>query len=280
MIYGLYLSAAGVVTSSYRQDVIANNLANSETVGFKKDLSLFRQRLTEAQSRRLPAPQPGAFPTNDSPDAFPGDAPSFPAPFPGVTNPLLEPLGGGTFAHPTVIDSSQGELEPTGSPLDVAIEGRGYFAVDESGETRLTRNGQFAVDHQGNLILSNRDGAKVLDTHRRPIQLEPTGGVTVSSDGTVCQHGQPVAQLGVFDVADASQLVKQGATLLRPGNQELTAATSATLHSESVERANVDPATELAALMDTQRQLEANANMIRYQDQTLSKLVNEVGKIG
>jgi len=74
MIYGLYLSAAGVVTSSYRQDVIANNLANSETVGFKKDLPLFQQRLTEAQQRRLPR---GA-----------GAAP-FPTPF-GSTNPLLD----------------------------------------------------------------------------------------------------------------------------------------------------------------------------------------------
>jgi flagellar basal body rod protein FlgG len=266
MIYGLYLSAAGVLTSSYRQDVIANNLANSETVGFKKDLPLFQQRLTEAQQRRLPRG-----------GGFPGSAPT---PM-GSTNPLLEPLGGGTFPHPTVIDTAQGELQPTGSPLDVAIEGKGYFAVDDGGQTRLTRNGQFAVDREGRLILSNENGQPLLDTRRQPIRLDPTaGGATIGSDGTVTQNGQPVAQLGVFDVADPSRLVKQGATLLRPGEQELTAAPGVTLHSESVERANVDPATELAALMDTQRQLEANANMIRYQDQTLSKLVNEVGKIG
>ena len=260
MIYGLYLSASGVLTSSYRQDVIANNLANGETVGFKKDLPLFRQRLTEAQERRLP---PGA-------STFLG----------GPSNPRLEPIGGGLRPRPTVIDTAQGELEPTASPLDVAIEGRGYFAVDDGGETRLTRNGQFAVDREGHLILSNQNGQKVLDARQRPITVEPTGGVSVGSDGTVTQHGQPLAQLGVFEVADASLLVKQGATLLRTSGQPLTPATGATLHSGFVERANVDPATELAALMDTQRQLEANANMIRYQDQTLSKLVNEVGKIG
>jgi len=267
MIYGLYLSAGGVLTSSYRQDVIANNLANSETVGFKKDLPLFQQRLTEAQLRRIPAGGPAG----------------------AATNPLLEPLGGGIFPHPTVIDSSQGELEPTGNPLDVAIEGRGYFAVDDHGETRLTRNGQFAVDREGNLILANENGQAVLDNQRRPIKLAPGGGgVAVGADGTVTQHGEPVARVGVFDVTDPARLVKQGATLLRPGNQELLDATdptatngaTATLHPEFLERANVDPATELAALMDTQRQLEANANMIRYQDQTLSKLVNEVGKIG
>jgi flagellar basal body rod protein FlgG len=265
MIYGLYLSAAGVLTSSYRQDVIANNLANSETVGFKKDLPLFQQRLTEAQLRRLPGS---------------GGASG------GATNPLLEPLGGGMLPNPTVIDSSQGDLEPTGNALDVAIEGRGYFAVDDHGETRLTRNGQFAVDREGNLILSNENGQAVLDSQRRPIKLAPGGGVAIGSDGTVTQHGQPVARVGVFDVLDPSRLVKQGATLLKPGNQELldaqdaNGAATATLHPEFLERANLDPATELAALMDTQRQLEANANMIRYQDQTLAKLVNEVGKIG
>src|SRR5436305_12092611 len=110
MIYGLYLSAGGIVTSSYRQDVIANNLANSETVGFKKDLPLFQQRLTEAQQRRLP---PGG-----------SSGGSLGSPPVGPTNPLLEPLGGGILAHPTVVDSSQGDLEPTGSPLDVGIVGK------------------------------------------------------------------------------------------------------------------------------------------------------------
>jgi flagellar basal body rod protein FlgG len=257
MIYGLYLSATGVMTNSYRQDVIANNIANAETVGFKKDLALFDQRLTEAQQRRLATS--GAL---------------------SPTNPLLENLGGGLFAHPTSVDTGQGEFEPTGSPLDVAIEGDGFFAVDSAGETRLTRNGQFAVDSAGHLTLSNAKGEQVLDVEKKPIQFEPGGNVCITKDGTVTQHGRPLARLGVFDVADRTKLSKQGGTLMSYGAQELQPANTATLHTEAVERANVDPATELSALMDTQRQLEANANMIRYQDQTLAKLVNEVGQIG
>ena len=262
MIYGLYLSATGVLTSAHRQDVLANNLANSETVGFKKDVALFNQRLTEAQQRRLPAGT---------------SAVSLKA-----THPMLERIGGGHLVHPTAVDTAQGELEPTGSPLDVAIQGAGYFAVeDPTGQTRLTRNGQFSVDEGGNLILSNARGEKVLDLEQRPIQLAPGGDVWVGKDGTVTQHGRPVACVGVFDVADRSKLAKRGGTLLGFGQQDLVRAPATTqLHNEFVERANVDPATELSALMDTQRQLEANANMIRYQDQTLAKLVNEVGKIG
>src|SRR3954469_11718253 len=120
MIYGLYLSATGVMTSSYRQDVIANNLANSETVGFKRDLALFQERRTEAQSG-----------SNHS----------------CWSNPDLENLGGGLLATPTAVDDKQGELEPTGNNLDVAILGRGYFSVDAGARGRmLTRDGQFMVN--------------------------------------------------------------------------------------------------------------------------------------
>src|SRR5689334_2619038 len=101
MNYGLYLSAMGVLANSQRQDVIANNLANSETIGFKKDLALFQQQRTEAQisgHRRQ-------------------------------SNDLLEPLGGGLVPTGTTLDLSQGPIEATGNPLDVAITGDGYFAV-------------------------------------------------------------------------------------------------------------------------------------------------------
>src|SRR2546421_5208905 len=107
MIYGLYQSATGVLTNSYRQDVIANNIANSETVGFKKDLALFQQRPTEAQARGLRH----------------------------ATNPLLEALGGGILASPTAMNPEQGDLENTGNNLDVAIQGSGYFKVNDNGQT-------------------------------------------------------------------------------------------------------------------------------------------------
>src|SRR6185503_10320423 len=110
MIYGLYLSAAGVMTNAYRQDVISNNLANAETIGFKKDLARFQQRRTEAEER--------------------GDE--------SGTNALLENIGGGVFASPTHVDLSQGEIESSSNNLDVALEGSGYFAVSDHGTTRLT----------------------------------------------------------------------------------------------------------------------------------------------
>jgi flagellar basal body rod protein FlgG len=251
MLYGLYISATGVMTASYKQDVVANNLANSESAGFKRDVATFRERLTESAARGRP----------------------------GLSNKMLETLGGGILAAPTIVDTRQGELEPTGNAMDVAIEGDGYFAVTERGQSRLTRNGQFTVDRKGRLILSNGEGQAILDPKGKPIQLLPNIAAAISPDGTITQGGIATGRVGVFDVADRSQLSKRGGTLLAHDGQTLRPATGS-LRSEFIERANVDPATELAELMETQRQLEANANMIRYQDQTLGRLVNEVGKIG
>src|SRR4051812_28783861 len=250
MLYGLYLSASGIVSSSYKEDVVANNLANSESVGFKRDVASFQERLTAAQERRLP----------------------------GRSSKMLDMLGGGMFASPTLLDNRQGELEPTGNAMDVAIQGDGYFAVQDKGQSRLTRNGQFMLDKKGHVVLANGEGQAVLDPKGKPIQLQPNLPTNIAEDGTITQGGQAVGRLGVFDVKDPTRLKKEGGSLIAHPDQTLVAGTG-TLRPEFVERANVDPATELADLMETQRQLEANANMIRYQDQTLGRLVNEVGKI-
>lgn len=253
MIYGLYLSASGVLSNSYRQNVIANNLANSETVGFKRDLTMFRQRLTAAQENPLDADK---------------------------TESLMENLGGGLLAEPSFFDAQQGDLEETGNSLDVAIQGKGYFAIGTDKGTRLTRDGQFMVDRSGKLILSGHSGQQVLDANQQPITLDSRLPVSIGADGRVTQNGQEVARLGVFDAPDTTKLKKEGGTLLSYGDANgMQPSTDSTLHSNFIERANVDPSVELSTLMDTQRQLEANANMIRYQDETLDKCVNDVGKI-
>lgn len=253
MIYGLYLSASGILANSYRQDVLANNLANSETVGFKRDIALFRQRLTAAQESRRP-----------------GD----------WSDSILEKIGGGMSVNPTLVDSRQGELEKTGRDLDMAIEGDGYFAVkQQGGEIRLTRDGRFMVNQAGELVLANDHGEKVLDSKGNPIILKPGATVSVSERGLINQNGQPITQVGLYDVPNRAALTKLGGDLLSAAEAGPLQAANVSIHSEFIERANVDSTTELAELMDSQRQLEANANMIRTQDEMLQKLVENVGKI-
>jgi flagellar basal-body rod protein FlgG len=258
VIYGLYLSATGVLTNSYRQDVIANNLANSETVGFKRSLALFQERRTEAQSQ-------GAADLNSQTDA------------------LLEKMGGGLLLAPTSIDHSQGTFDQTGQNLDVAIHGEGFFAIQDGNQTRLTRDGRFLADASGHLILGDGSRRRVLDDQGKPVELPeglPASAVSIDRDGAISAAGQLVGRVGLFDVPDHTLLTQQGGTLLNyPDMKKLTPA-SGTLESGYLEQSNVDPMTELTQLINAQRQLEANANMIRYQDQTLGKLVSEVGKIG
>jgi flagellar basal-body rod protein FlgF len=254
VIYGLYLSATGVIANSYREDVIANNLANSETTAFKRNTTAFQQRLTAAQENSA---------------------------MQGKTDPLQEGIGGGLFVAPTGMDMSQGELEATGNTLDMAMMGKGFFAVDDHGSTKLTRDGRFILDNQGNMIVDNGTGQKVLDSEMKPIVLDPArmNQTTVGPKGEITQAGKQMAKVGMFDVSDPTKLVKKGGDMIDYSQAGDLKTADGTIHSQFTERANVVPAVELTQLMDAQRQLEANANMIKYQDETLGKAVTDVGKL-
>jgi flagellar basal body rod protein FlgG len=251
MIYGLYLSATGVLASTYRQDVIANNLANSETIGFKKDLASFQERPVASQESTH-----AGSPSND----------------------LLDNIGGGLLAMPTQIDMTQGTLVNTGSSMDAAIQGPGLFEVQSGPNLRLTRDGQFQIDSQGNLVLSNDRGQKVLGDDSKPIQLDPSQPIAIGPSGQIIQGGKNVAQLGLFDVPKPGELRKEGDGLYSYANLKSLTPSTGSIRGQTLEQSNVDPTTEMTGLMDAERQLEANMNMIRYQDATLAALVNTVGK--
>ena len=186
----------------------------------------------------------------------------------------------GFLPRDPAVDTAAGDLEPTGNTLDVALQGDGYLAVSSQGQTRLTRNGQMIIDRSGRLVLSNNPSQAVLDSRQNPIVLDSTSPLTIASDGTITQRGKAIARLGLFNVADGSQLHKVGGTLLGFSDDAKLSEAQPAVHSGFIERSNVDPSTELTALMETQRELEANANMIHIQDETLDKLVNDVGRVG
>ena len=254
MIYGLYLSATGVISNSFRQDVIANNLANVETGGFKRALAVFHERPPEA----------AVDPSRKSGD------------------PMLDRIGGGRFVSPTAFDHGQGGLETTGNPLDMAVQGRGYFAVaGKAGAPLLTRNGSFLINDAGNLVTSDGAALPVLGPDRLPINLlgHAATDLSVSADGVISAHGQEVARVGTFDVPDAAGLEPVGGNRFRPADPAALAAAPALIRGGAVERSNVDATVEMTRLIDAQRQLEANATLLKIQDSTLGKLVNDVPRI-
>jgi flagellar basal-body rod protein FlgF len=252
MNYGMYRSAAGVMSATYRTGVIANNLANAETIGFKRDLALIQQRRTGAQE-------------------MPGKA--------SWSSGLLDKIGGGLLASPTLTDHTQGGVEPTGRPLDAAIVGEGFFQVELDGQRYLTRNGNFMLDHRGRLILADGSNARVLSQDGAAITLDPLAPTEISQQGQILQRGAAVALLGV-KTADHGSLRKVGRQLLEiTGDAEVADLRDPVVRGAALERSNVDPSQELTRLLEAQRQLEANASLIRYQDATLGRLVNDIGKI-
>jgi len=250
MLYGMYVSAAGALANSYRQDVVANNLANAETVGFKRDLALFRSRPTQAQERGSRQ----------------------------ATNGLLERLGGGVFALPTYTDFTPASLEETGNPFDVALQGRGFLTVQ--GETGLayTRDGQLALDERHRLVTQSGRRA-VLDDRGAAIVLDPDQPFKVDEAGVVNQAGAVVARLGVVDFADSRALRKQGASLYVAGNGAGPRPAGAVVAQGALETSGAAPLEELTAMIKAQREFQNNVEALRLQDQMLGLAVTRLGSL-
>ncbi len=257
MNYGLYLSAAGAIGAMHRQNVLANNLANVRTAGFKPDEVFLRERLPA----RIEAPVPGA-------EAH-----------------LLERLGGGVFAEPTGTRFKPGAIERTGNPLDVALTGSGFFMVRSSGAKggeaiRYSRDGRFAINSKGELVQA-ASGMRILDDRQRPIRLDSAAGVRIAPDGVISQGGAAVARIGVAEVADQHQLRKQGDNLFHDegGAGAVRIAAEARLEVGAIEASAVDPVLELKSLIDAGRAAEANFRMIQYHDTLNDQVINRVARV-
>lgn len=259
MNYGLYLSAAGALTSLHRQDVYANNLANVNTVGFKPDIAITRDRLPA----RLEAGAPMADPQW-----------------------MLEQLGGGNFVEPTRIDLKQGALQSTGNALDLAITGDGFFVVSTGKGTgpeqlRFTRDGRFTLNAQGELVMAST-GMKVLDVNDQPIRLDPTLDVQIDSNGEISQNGEVVARLQVASPTDPSLLRKAGDNLLRFAEGASPTRTPALgqLHQGYVEGSAVDPILAMNAMISASKSLQSNATLMQYHDHIMGQAINTFGRVG
>jgi flagellar basal body rod protein FlgG len=255
MLYGLYLSAAGLQAQETRQAVLTNNMANAQTAGFKRDLAVMQSRLNEVHENGSMARYrvPG-LPTTDQ--------------------------GGGVTVGGTMVDLTQSMLKRTESPGDVALDGKGFFTVrGDQGEKLLTRDGQFLVSDSGQLVMATT-GRAVLDDGGSPIQVKPGAELKINGRGEISQGGQPVAKLGLADVNDPRRLLKVGGNVMTVDSPDaLTAVSDKTVVRQGqVEESGVDPMVEMVAMLEGQRAFDANAKMITYQDTTLQQ-VNTIGRV-
>jgi flagellar basal-body rod protein FlgF len=245
MPYGLYLSAEGAQAQSTRLEIIAHNLANVDTVGFKRELAILQARYAEAVEEGLSASGSGA----------------------------IDDVGGGIMVRETKTDYSPGPLKRTEVPTDVAIQGDGFFVVQKEDETFLTRAGNFSLNSLGELI--TQQGYAVLDDSGAPIVITDTQW-EVSGSGAVRQRSGE-QNLALVRTESLGDLVRVGENLFRPLSQPRPVpATDRRVSAGYLEMSSVQPTTEMTAMIQASRALEANINMMRVQDQMLSGLVNRV----
>ena len=248
MSYGMYLAAEGAKAQSQRLEVISNNMANTDTVGFKPDVTAFQARFAEAIQQGLVSAGSGTEPD----------------------------IGGGVKVIETLTDFSAGKLQRTGNQSDVAIIGNGFFQVlDEQGDTLLTRAGAMSMDVNGQLVMagSNRP---ILGDGGAPIQLLPDVPWSVTADGFI-EQGPNLIPISLVMPEDLGELDKAGANLFRPrGDVTAIDPTEREVRSGFLEMSGANSTEMLLELIETNRAFEANTQMIQHQDQATGQLISRV----
>ncbi|MZP29542.1 flagellar hook-basal body complex protein [Heliobacterium undosum] len=267
MIRGLYTSASGMLIQQTNQDVTANNLANVNTVSFKKDRAVFRE-FPEMLIRRM----------HDFSPSEAGQA---------EKNPVIGRVGTGSVVDAIWTDPSNPGVRVTQNPTDLAIMGRGYFVVNTPEGERYTRNGQFTLRSNGALVTA--DGYAVQGT-AGDVNVPQGGSLRIDSDGRVFSGDVEVAQLRIVGVDDAAPdqappLLKAGESLYRLNEQGAgggvrdLAVGETEIKSGALELANVNVVQEMVQMITASRAYEANQKAIQSQDGTLEKACGELGRV-
>jgi flagellar basal-body rod protein FlgG len=266
MVKGLYTAYTGMVEEQRRLDVLSNNLANSDTVGFKKEGTVnqaFRNMLA------IKIKDTGTYMMNY-----------------GIGDIRLGDKVGETY-----VDWSQGSFEVTDVQSDVALAGRGFFAVshvnnDGTRAIRYTRDGAFTVDVNGYLRTSdgdyvlNRFGAtNSIDNEGNYVRINPLRKYAIATNGDIYQDNVIVGNIGVVDFVNYDFLTKTADNLIIPVQGAQMQASEATLQQGMLEAANVNVIDEMVNMITIQRAYEAGQKMIQTEDATLEQAVNNVGKV-
>ena len=254
------------MAQSSRLDTIANNLANVNTSSFKKDRQVFSEYLSayEKPSDVIQVPR------------VPASIESF-YDMQGGDNSYVNPAG-------TYTNFEQGGLRPTGSPLDLAIEGKGFFEVMTPQGLRWTRNGGMQIDNSGQLV--TKEGLPILkegqgDPAQRAIKVS-SRNITISQKGEVFDNGNLAGKLALVDFAKPDDLQKVGSslyTLKTTAGSAPLPAEEARIHQGFMEASNVNVVEEMTDMISANRVFEAAQKAIKGHDQMDDKLINVVGKV-
>ena len=235
------ISLSRQIALQRQMNVVANNMANINTTGFKGENILFEEY-------KMPVASDRDFPRGDQTLSYVQD-------------------------WATMHDLAPGATVQTGNELDLALSGDGFFAVQTPGGDRWTRAGAFAIDNTGRLVDLN--GNPVLG-EGGPIQFGPDEtGITIASDGSISSSAGPKGQLRLVEFANPQQLTRDGANLFSGGTP--VPATATRVLQGFTERSNVSGVSEMAEMIRVTRAYESIANLTQKQDELRRSAIQRLG---
>lgn len=263
---GIYTALSGAMAQAQRMDTIANNIANVNTTGFKKDKQTFYEYLTANEKA----------PANINVPRVTASIESF-YDMQGGDRGYVDTSGSYT-------DFTQGILKKTGNKLDLAIQGKAMFEILTPQGVRFTRNGNFILDSLGRL--TTKKGYPVLKSgigqppEARMIQIN-SGNINISGNGDIYENNQPLAKLSLVTATNPNALRKIGSSLysvkenMDPGLQEDPVSVT---HQGSLEASNVNVISEMTDMIQATRTFESTQKAIKAFDMINEKLVSQMPK--
>lgn len=257
MVKGLYTAYTGMVHQQNRMDILSNNMANSATVGFKKEGST-----SEAFKDVL------AYKIKDTSE--------------GPYSRRIGTMNLGVKIGENYTDFSQGAFVATENQYDLAISGDGFFACEytnKAGETsvKYTRDGSFTLTAGGDLV--TKDGDYVLDVNGRHIRLDTNTESMIDQAGRIYQNGTLIAQVQLTDFDDYNALAHYGENYYMPVEGAGTKAAEGKIFSGHLEQSNVTVVSEMVEMIQVARNYETNQKVITTIDSTLEIAANQIGKV-
>ncbi len=224
-------------------DMLANNVANSGTVGFKADREFYGVYVSEQAAQNI------------DPDL----------------SPVVE-------KHWT--DFSQGTLLASGNPLDLAVSGTGLFALDSPTGPLYTRNGNFRLSPDGQIISQDGSKLRVKTPNNQPLKLDPARAVDIGPDGMIRQDSQELGQIETFEMDNTNALEKRGSSYFQWMDNGLPkTSTSTEIHQGVVENSNVPVAEAAVRLVSVMRQFEMLQKAISLGADMNRRSIEEVAKV-
>ena len=264
---GIFTALSGALAQNLKIDTIANNIANVNTTGFKRDQQTFGEYLTalEKEPQVIQVPR-GPAGIESFYDMNGGDK--------GYVN------SSGTYTN-----FEQGSLKHTGGKLDLAIDGPGFFEVSTPSGVQLTRAGNFTID--GNGLLVTKDGFPVLTEgdeasglEQRTVKFSGMAQAYISDGGEIFDGEKNLGKISLLQVANPDSLQKMGSNnySFKPNMQaEVSKSTAPNLKQGFIETSNVNIVNEMTEMIASQRVFEGTQKAIHAYDAMADKLINVVG---